>query len=161
SRSVRLRRFSISASVRSSRSFISACSRSSAVDGTAACASSDGRAAVSADSWPSSSTRAVWSVIFSYRSKIRSAIGDTGAPFVSPLLWVYSPGAPHIRAQTAKIKPNVRLSTAEQFADDLGRIVDHRHDAGVVEPGRTDDAENTDDLPGRVVIGRNDRRGAR
>src|SRR5215472_4338483 len=47
-------------------------------------------------------------------------------------------------------------SAAKQLTDDLGGIVDHRHDAGVVEPGRSDDAENADDLPGRVVIRRND-----
>src|SRR5262249_57627915 len=65
-----------------------------------------------------------------------------GAPFVSPLFGVYSPGVPHIRAQTAKIKPNVRLSTAEQFADDLGRISDHRHHAALVEPFPTPDPAN-------------------
>src|SRR5689334_7131439 len=98
---------------------------------------------------------------FSYRSKTQSAIGGIGrAPFVTLCFGFTATGAPHIRAQSAKIKPNARGSTAEQFTDDFRRVVDHRHDAGVVEPGRPDDAENADDLSGCVMIGRNDGRGA-
>src|SRR6516225_4247661 len=147
SRSVRLRRFSISASVRSSRSFISACSRSSAVDGAAVCACPDGPACVS---WPSSSARAVWSVIF--------------APFKNhdccPLLWVYRNRRPAYQGANRKNQAECKGSTAEQLTNDFRRVVDHRDDAGVVEPGRTDDAENADDLSGRVVIGGDDGRGA-
>ena len=61
SRSVRLRKFSISASVRSSRSFISACSRSSEVDGLGSPAAAGPVAAADVSGCPaaSSSARAV------------------------------------------------------------------------------------------------------
>src|SRR6516225_3582069 len=161
SRSVRLRRFSISASVRNSRSFMSACSRSSALDGAAVCACSDGPACAS---WPSSSTRAVWSVIISYRSKITIRDGGTGrAPFVTlgyPSLRVCRNRCPAYQGANRKNQAECKASTAEQFTNDFCRVVDHRHDAGIVEPGWTDDAENADDLSGRVVIGGDDGRGA-
>lgn len=43
-------------------------------------------------------------------------------------------------------------SSAEQFADDLGGVVHHRDDAGIVEPRRPDHSQNADDLPGRIVV---------
>ena len=49
----------------------------------------------------------------------------------------------------------------EQLADHLGGVVDHRDDAGVVQPGRADHADHADDAAGAVVIGRDDGRGAR
>src|SRR5690242_8633060 len=96
---------------------------------------------------------------FSFRSKKhhrQSAAPDAIIPFAA----IGPTSSPHIRAGNVKIKPNAKGSTAKQFTDDLGRVVDHWHDAGVVESGRTDDAENPDDLARRVVVGRDDRRRA-
>src|SRR3712207_1656822 len=44
--------------------------------------------------------------------------------------------------------------------DYLGGVVHHRDDAGVVEPGRADDAENADDLLAAVPERGGDHRGA-
>ena len=52
-------------------------------------------------------------------------------------------------------------SPPEQLAHDLGGVVHHGDDAGVVEPGRPDHAEHADDAAGGVVIGRDDGRGTR
>src|SRR5262249_5808664 len=81
---------------------------------------------------------------------------ESVAPYTTLIAFGLARPAPDIRAQTRKIKPNATVSTAKQFTNDLGRIIDHRHNAGIVEPGRTDDAENADDLPGGVVIRRHD-----
>ena len=49
----------------------------------------------------------------------------------------------------------------EHARDELRGVVDHRHDAGIVEPGRADDAERADDAGVLVAIGRDDQRRAR
>ena len=53
-----------------------------------------------------------------------------------------------------------RLSPLHQFRHDLRRIIDHRHDARVIQPRRTDDAEHADDFLGAVAERRGDHRGA-
>src|SRR5215472_17698558 len=73
---------------------------------------------------------------------------------------VGSTSAPHIRAEAAKIKRNAR-SAAQQLAHHLGRIIDHRNDTGVVEPGRPDHAEHPHNVPGGVTIRRHDGGGTR
>src|SRR5580704_12918113 len=50
-------------------------------------------------------------------------------------------------------------SPPEQLAHDLGGVVHHGDDAGVVQPRRADHAEHADDAAGGVVIGRHDGRG--
>ena len=42
----------------------------------------------------------------------------------------------------------------QQFTDHFRRIIDHRNDTGIVEPGRTDDADGANDLLLTVLIGR-------
>src|ERR1700730_4440170 len=44
-------------------------------------------------------------------------------------------------------------SSADELAHDLGGVVDHRDHAGVIEPGRTDHPDDSDDAPGTVAIG--------
>src|SRR6516225_9991685 len=97
---------------------------------------------------------------FSTVQKSRSAISGAGRGICCPLLWVYRNRRPAYQGANRKNQAECKGSTAEQLTNDFRRVVDHRDDAGVVEPGRTDDAENADDLSGRVVIGGDDGRGA-
>src|SRR5215472_12602342 len=97
---------------------------------------------------------------FSTVQKSRSAISGAGRGICCPLLWVYRNRRPAYQGANRKNQAECKGSTAEQLTNNFRRVVDHRDDAGVVEPGRTDDAENADDLSGRVVIGGDDGRGA-
>src|SRR5262245_65901770 len=51
--------------------------------------------------------------------------------------------------------------SSQKAAHKLGRKVDHRNDAGVVEPGGTDDTQDADDLALLVLKGGDDQRRAR
>src|SRR5262245_12767349 len=129
SRSVRRRRFSISASVRRSLSLYSALSFDSASTNAAILPSSVGPA-VSPSAAGAMEGRAFVSVITSF------------------LLASWRPFAPDIRAEAQKIKP-VRPSrgnhlTADELAHDLGGVVDHRDHARIVEPRGTDHADDAD-----------------
>src|SRR6185503_3006689 len=70
-------------------------------------------------------------------------------------------GSPH-RWSTAKSGQVIRRCgrLAENPADHLGGVVDHRDDAGVVEPAGADDPDRANQLALAVPVGRNDRRAA-
>src|SRR5215510_3948425 len=133
SRSVRLRRFSISARVRSSLSLYWAASRVASATGSAV-----SEAAVSTvSSAMVSPWRAVGSVI---------VLNPPSA----------YPDAPDIRALSAKIK----RSGGQQAAYDARRIVDHGNNASIVKPCGSNHPDYADNAAFAVAIGRNDGRGA-
>src|SRR4051794_39065970 len=54
----------------------------------------------------------------------------------------------------------MRQKSRDQPADDFGGVVDHRNDAGIIEPGGADDAQDADDLLLAIAVGSDDERGA-
>src|SRR5215467_19120 len=151
SRSVRRRRFFISASVRSSLSLSFAAFLASATAG-----STGGSAGAAAGAGAASSVLGASgesAVIFGRRPRCRhhrQAIDSL----------------PHIEIRAAKIKRfrgepapttesvNGGASTGQQFAYHLGGVIDHRDHACVVEPRRPDHADDADDTAGGIVIRR-------
>src|SRR3982074_3486585 len=139
SRSVRRRRFSISASTRRSLSLYSAatlaqsggsivlasgpCEEGSRLSGSAP-ASTDGRAFVS--------------VIILFPLAIEFA--------------------PDIRVEEPKIKPQCVVEAPTSPPDELAHhfcsVIDHRDDAGIIEPGGTDHADHADDAAGARAVRR-------
>src|ERR1051326_4787398 len=131
SRSVRLRMFSMSASARSSRSFISANSRSSEVEGF-------GAAGCAAVLWASGCTDV---------SPLGGTVSISGCGRLS--LSFMLPGISGLgRKKSSGFRDGQWGLRAEQPADHLGGVVDHRDDAGIVQPGRADHAQYPDDAAG-------------
>src|SRR5262249_47844772 len=151
SRSVRRRRFSISASVRSSRSLVSAASLASAAGSGAGAA------------WAAASAVACGSVEWPFGSVIVLAsvlrIGSI-RPGISRFATEKSSGSTRWRVcpcrQTGDHFAGTRAggSAAQEFAHHPGGVVDHRDHPRVVEPGRADHADDADDAAGGVVVGR-------
>src|SRR5262245_3325646 len=54
--------------------------------------------------------------------------------------------------------PQTGEKSSEQPADRPGRVIDHRDDPAIIQPGRSDHPENPDDPLLAIAIGRNDER---
>src|SRR5882672_12454915 len=128
--------FSISASARRSLSLYSATSFASA-------AASGGAGALSA----------VVAVLLS----LAVAVGSVIMPFPQRL----PDERPAYQCSAGKDQAWGRVGGSrgrQQLADDLCGVVNHRNDAGVIEPGRADDPDNADDPSCRVPVGSNNGR---
>src|SRR6185312_17534510 len=58
----------------------------------------------------------------------------------------------------SSIIPSLSLRLSYDSADHLRGVVHHRDDAGVVDPGRTDHPDRTDDLLAAVLVRRDNHR---
>src|SRR5262245_214777 len=134
SRSVRLRRFSISARVRSSLSLYCAASRVASATGSAVSAA----------------------VVSTVSSAMVSPWRAVGSVIVLNPSSAY-PDPRDIRAPRAKIKRSWR----QQAAYDPCRVIDHGNNASIVKPCRPDHADHADDTPLAIAIRCNNGRGAR
>src|SRR5262249_40990791 len=157
SRSVRRRRFSISASVRSSLSLSSAASLASATAG-----STGGSAGAAAGAGAASSVLGASgesAVIFGRRPRFSH---PTQAMRSLPHIEVRRAKSQGSRGQPAPMTKSVNggASTGQQFAYHLGGVIAHRDHACVVEPRRPDHADDADDTAGGIVIRRDHGRGA-
>src|SRR5260370_38463531 len=133
SRSVRRRKFSISASARRPLSLYSSTSFASAV-------ASGGAGALSA----------VVAVLVLLSLAV--AAGSVIMPF--PQRLPDERPAYQCFADKNQAWPRSQsLRGRQQLADDLGGVVNHRNDAGVIEPGRADDPDHADDPSGRIPVG--------
>src|SRR5690606_12773169 len=68
-------------------------------------------------------------------------------------IWMISAGFAFFRYS---LKRAVAVKSSGQPAYQLGGVVDHRHDAGIIEPRRPDHADNPHHLLRLIVIGRHD-----
>src|SRR5207302_863049 len=128
---------SMSASVRSNRSLVSASSRSSEVDGFGATAGSGCTAG-------------------SFAGAGSLSIGGRVS-----LSFMMSGISGQMRQKSSRNPQNqVGPLAAHQLAYDLGGVIDHRDDPRIVQSRRTDHADHPDDAAGAVVIQRDDGRGA-
>src|SRR4029078_848283 len=63
--------------------------------------------------------------------------------------------------RSSKVAAAALATSPDQLAHHLGGVVDHRDDARIVEPRRSDEAEDADDALLGVAIGRHPQRRAR